>query len=170
MNRYKQKKDYKVDSEAIQSILEHLSNTPYKKIFYIGYADETLVVSLKEKYEVILSDWFNRTNKAIVFWSEGMTDDGLYILDGTPMEVNIPSWASDVRVMMEGMPEHDVLILDIPVNWVLYPKNYYIKPAELVFLLGDADSSNFKTAYTWSYEGVWVGRSKKEMERENNDY
>lgn len=117
MNNYKQKKDYKINIEDINSILKHLENTSYKKIFYIGYSDEDLVVALKDKYEVTLSDWFDRTNKSTAFWCEGMTDDGLYILDETPIELNIPKWAEDIPVMIEGMPEHDVLILDLPIDW-----------------------------------------------------
>ena len=117
MIKYQQKENYIVQKKDIENILKQLSSTSYKKIFYIGYSDEDLVVALKDKYEVTLSDWFDRTNKSTAFWCEGMTDDGLYILDETPIELNIPKWAEDIPVMIEGMPEHDVLILDLPIDW-----------------------------------------------------
>jgi hypothetical protein len=159
VKHYKQEKDYKIRRKDINNILEHLKKTSYKKILYIGYADKDLVIALKDKYEVSLGDYFDRTDKSTAFWCEGMTEDGLYLLDGTPIKLNIPKWAEDIPVMIEGIPEHDVLILDLPFEWQLYPDDYHYKPAEIVFLLGDADSSNFDTSYTWSYEGIWIGRS-----------
>jgi len=141
--------------------MDKLSSLHCKSVYYIGYADKDLVISLKDKYDVKLSDYFDRTNKNTAFWCEGITDDGLYILDGTPIELNIPKWAEDIPVMIEGMSEHDVLILDLPIDWELYPKDYPHKLPDIIFLLGDADSSIFQTTYTWSYEGVWIGRSEK---------
>ncbi|MDQ7060924.1 MAG: Sir2 family NAD-dependent protein deacetylase [Sulfurimonas sp.] len=161
MNSYQQKEDYKVSREDINIILEILEKTSYQKIQYMGYADKDLVVALKDKYQVSLGDYFDRTDKSAAFWCEGKTEDGLYILDGTPIKLNIPKWAEDIPVMIEGIPEHDVLIVDLPLEWKLYPEDYYHKPAEIVFLLGDADSSNLSTSYTWSHEGIWIGRNVK---------
>ena len=160
MGNYKQKKDYIVEKKSIEIILKKLHNLSCKSIFYIGYADEDLVVALKDKYKVSLGDYFDRTNKSTAFWCEGMTDEGLYILDGTPIELNIPDWAEGIPVMIEGIPQHDVLIVDLPLKWKLYSEDYH-EPADIVFLLGDADSSNFSTSYTWSYEGIWIGRNDR---------
>jgi len=159
MNNYQPNKDYKTDRKDIDIILAKLEQTSYRKIQYIGYADKDLVIALKDKYQISLGDSFDRTNKSTAFWCEGMTDDGLYILDGTPIELNIPEWAEDIPVMIEGIPEHDVLIVDLPLEWNLYPEDYHFEPAKMIFLLGDADSSNFDTAYSWSYEGIWIGRN-----------
>lgn len=156
LSYYEFNPNYKVDNKSIDIILKYLKNTSYQKIYYIGYADENLIIELKNKYEIFLSDYFDRTCKNALFWSEGKTEDGLYIIDGGPVELNIPEWAKDVYVAIEGTPEHDVLILDIPIGWRIYPK--HVEPAKIVFLLGDADSSNFKTDYKWTYEGIWIGR------------
>ena len=162
MNNYQLKQDYKVSSNDITTILNYLERTTYKKIFYIGYANKDLVLALKDKYDITLSDWFDRTDKNTAFWCEGETEDGKYILDGTEIELNIPKWAEDIPVMIEGIPDHDVLIVDIPVDWELYPNRFRLNPAEVVFLLGDADSSLFRTQYDWSYEDIWIGRLSKE--------
>ena len=99
MYEYQAKKDYKTDRNNIDIILKKLDQTSYKKIHYIGYADKDLVISLKDKYQVSLGDYFDRTNKSTAFYRDGMTDDGRYILDGTPIELNIPEWAEDIFVM-----------------------------------------------------------------------
>lgn len=167
MNKYIQNKDYKVTKESIDSVITTLSTLSCRSIFYIGYADKDLILALKDEYEVHISDWFDRTHRNTAYWCEGRTDNGLYILDGTPIKLEIPDWSKGVSVTIEGMPEHDVLIIDIPKENKLYSDDYLQmeKPADIVFLLGDADSSIFKTPYIWSYEGVWIGRNKKSQEQ-----
>ena len=118
--------NYKVTEVQKNIILEKLSKTSYRSIFYIGHADEDLIVALKDKYKISFADWFDKTNKSTEFWCE-------------------------------GMPEHEVLILDLPIDWELYSKSCHRKPAEIVFLLGDTDSINFNTSYSWFYEGIWIG-------------
>lgn len=163
---YKRNKEYKVSKRKIDIILNELSSLPYKYVLYMGYADKDLTIALKDKYKIKLDDWFDRTNKITAFWCDGMTDDGMYILDGAPIELNIPKWAEDIPVLIEGIPGHQVLILDIPLEWKIYPSDYIFKPAEVVFVLGDAHPDNFRTDYDWSYcEGVWIGRSAECKEK-----
>lgn len=166
---YKQKKEYKVSKKEINIILNELSSLPYDCVLYMGYADKDLTIALKDKYKIKLDDWFDRTNRITAFWCDGMTDDGMYILDGTAIELNVPKWAEDIPVVIEGITRHQVLILDIPLEWKMYPSEYFLKPAEVVFVLGDAHPDNFRTDYDWSYrDGVWIGRSAECKEKKRS--
>ncbi len=171
MDYYQQKKDYKVSKEDINTILEKLESISCESVHYIGYADKNLIIALKEKYKVSLGDYFDKTDFSLRFWSEGSEEEG-FTLDGSPVDIPpLPNWMEGLSVSIEGIfnhSSHDVLILDIPLEAEVYPEGYPDTPAaKIVFLLGDADSSSFTTHYTWSYEGVWVGRDKS-LQREKD--
>lgn len=154
IGEYLMKENYIIPQKSIETILNILSKLPYKSIYYIGYADKDLIITLKEKYHISICDWFNRTDISTGFWYEGEEKEGFPLPE-------TPSWMKGVGVQIEGMPRHEVLILDMPYEYILYGKIFaHRKPAEIVFLLGDADSSNFMTPYTWTDEGVRIGRLK----------
>ena len=151
-SNYKMKKDYCISQGTIEIVLEVLKKSNYKNILYIGYADKEFTLSLHVKCTLVLFDWFDRTNTAVHYWEE----DEEFLA-----QYPIPKWVPDNISFASGMglPESDLLILDIPIDFDIEEAlGKRKKLPKMVILLGDADSNNVPDKYEWIFEGLWVGR------------
>lgn len=125
----------------------------YKNIFYVGHANEKLIVKIKEKKDcsIVLADWFDNTSKQAQFWWD---EDDLGPIENCP---KIPEWALDIPVQIEGIPEHDLLLIDIVIDsdYLTYIENY----PKVIVLFGDAQKENipFKDLYIWTDKDVLIG-------------
>lgn len=141
---------------ALKSIMKVIEKYQCKSVFYIGKADKDIVVSIKQKCSISLADWNDVTNKQANFWWD---EEDLGPYDNCPP---ILEWAIDVPVMIEGTPEHDLLLVDITIE----DNNYlsYCDQAKIVVLFGDATLENFfhKKLYEWLEGDILLGLLKHE--------
>jgi len=99
-----------------------------------------------------VSDWYDKTNTSLHFWEENEELRSKY---------PVPDWIDNVRCQIEGIPLHDVLLIDLPVEWN-FKDRINNKMAKLVFVFGDADSCMLPNDYKWTYDNVWIGVYKNE--------
>lgn len=155
-DKYLGKKDYIVSTQTINNILNKMQETTFTKVQYIGYADKNLILSLTKEYDLMIWDWFDRTNTSLDYW-EG--DDKEFC-----SQYPIPNWVSKDMLFATGMgvAERDILLLDMPLQFDLEEglktARKQKKLPELIILFGDADSSSLPNKYTWTFEDIWVGR------------
>lgn len=76
----------------------------------------------------------------------------------------IPDWMDNVRTQIEGIPLHDVLLIDVPTEWDFKNTAKY-KSAKLVFVFGNADSCMLSNKYKWIYDNIWIGIYNDELKK-----
>jgi hypothetical protein len=154
----------RVSDITIDRILKIIKDHNCKEVFYMGSADKNLVIAIKEICSICLSDWSDHTNKGAHFWWNE-EEDGPYV--NCPP---IPDWAIDVPVQVEGVPKHDVFLLDILMKGNDYLD--YVNQAQIVILFGKAKLDEFthKDLYEWNEGEISVGLLKPGKQVEQRHY
>jgi hypothetical protein len=154
----------RVPDEIVNSILKTIKHYECKEVFYMGSADKDLVIAIKEICSICLSDWSDHTNKGAHFWWNE-EEDGPYV--NCPP---IPDWAIDVPVQVEGVPKHDIFLLDILMEGNDYLD--FVNQAKVVILFGEAKLDEFthKDLYEWSEGEISVGLLKPGKQVEQRHY
>ncbi len=144
------------NSTTLEFIMSIIERYRCKSIFYIGKANKEIVLAIKKQCSITLSDWYDVTHKQAHFWWD---EEDCGPVENCP---SIPEWARDVGVMIEGMPDHDLLLLDIKILDNDYLE--YCNKAKIVILFDDAEFDNFyhKDLYKWYNQGLWLGFLKHE--------
>jgi len=149
---------------GLDVIIKIIEQYQCKSVFYIGNANEDIVVQVKQKCSISLADWYDVTNKQASFWWD---EDDFGPYENCPP---IPDWALDVPVMIEGMPDHDLLLVDITIENNDYLT--YCDQAKVVILFGGATLENFfhQDLYEWQKGEVLLGFLKHERTEPLNQY
>ncbi len=147
-------KNYITSQNSIDIIINTLKIFEFKHIFYSGYADKSLILTLKSHgYSIVVADCYDRTNTSLHFW-----DDDENLLKNNPM----PDWTKDISFQIEGIPQHDILIIDVATDWDFVDNSENIDriPPTIVFLLNNVDINSFinKCSYEWICKNnIWIG-------------
>lgn len=147
---------YSLSDSILINILGIIDFYECKNIFYIGYANEKLSVKIKAKKDcsIVLADWFDNTHKQAHFWWD---EDDLGPIENCP---TVPEWALDIPVQIEGIPEHDILLIDMIIDsdYLTFIESY----PKVVVLFGDAqkESFPFKDLYIWNDKDAQIGLLK----------
>lgn len=140
---------HKLSPKILDKILFTLDLVMAKKVFYLGASRPELISVINDKYNLVVGDCFDRTQKSASFWYEGEEEEGY------PPPI-VPEWAKDIQVQIEGMPEHDVLIIDLGVTDWNFKENNNQLPSTVIFIDDELKYSfnlfRHTDDYKWYYE------------------
>jgi hypothetical protein len=150
----------KISDATVEKIVEIIVESGFDSVFYMGSANRNLVVTIGNTCSITLSDWHGVTRKTAHFFWE----------DDDPQPLPIPDWAIDVPVQVEGVPKHDIFLLDVLMKGNDYLN--YVNQAKVVILFGEANFDEFthKDLYEWSDGEILVGLLKNAQQAEQKHY
>jgi hypothetical protein len=108
MNAFERNPEYVVPHGVIDAIASFLRGREFRTIHYIGYADDELIKSLIREghYKLSLMDYWDRHHREKIGF---LAEEGL-----DHSHLVVPDWLDDIPTYIEGAPQHEVLLQDIP--------------------------------------------------------